>query len=135
MLVDEERERFERLLLRVSDEMLGETADYGLDPSDRHPSEARVRFTSRLVPDRSAGVRLDAAWLEAFFFIDPNVSILNLDDFRSDEDYTVGQVRELLSVVHAFLRGDGSFESRRTIFGRRRPQIRFDVNGREWFAQ
>lgn len=135
MQVGERRERFEQLLLRLSAEVIGETADFELDPNDNTPAEARVRFTSRLVPGRTAGIRLDSAWLEAFFFIEPHVSILKLDDFGEDEDYTCAQARELLSVIGAFLRGEGAIESRRTVLGRRRPQIRFDVNGREWLAR
>lgn len=135
MRLDESREHFEQLLLRVSAEVIGETADYRLDPYDERPTKARVRFTSRLVPDRSAGVTLDSAWLEAFFFIEPNVSIPSMDDYDADEDCTVGKVHELVSVVHAFLQGEGSIESRRTVLGRRRPQIRFTVNGREWLAK
>jgi hypothetical protein len=135
MRVDEERKQFEQLLLRLSIEVIGEAADYSLDPSDKHPHEARVTFTSRVAPGREVGVRLDSAWLEAFFFIDPNVSILKIDDFGDDEDYTAGTVREVLAVVDAYLQGEGSIESRRTLLGRRRPQIRFEVNGREWLAR
>jgi hypothetical protein len=133
--VDEQRQHFEQALLRLSREVLGDVADYGLDPSPMHPSEARVRYVSKFGSGRSAGVRLDSAWLEACFFIESNVSILELDAFADDESYTDAKVRELLSVVRAFLGGKGSVESRRTMFGRRRPQLRISVNGREWVAR
>jgi hypothetical protein len=133
--VEEAREQFEQLLLRLSAEVIGETADYKLDPHHKRPGEARVRYTSRVVPGRSAGVRLDAAWLEAFFFIEPNVSILKIDDFGDDEAYTAGKVLELVSVVHAYLQGEGSLETRRSFLRRRRAQIRFNLNGREWLAR
>lgn len=133
----EKREDFERLLLRLADEVVGRSADYVLDPDPhgKRPHEARVRFSSRAVPERSVGVRLDEDWLEACFFIEPNVSILDLDDFGADDVYTTEHVLELLAPVESFLQGEGSFETRRNLLGTRRPQIRFNVNGREWLAR
>lgn len=120
MRADQQRGHFERLILRVSTEVIGEDGDCVLEPLDSRPSEARIRLTSRAVPDRSAGLTLDAEWLQAFFFLEPHLSILKMDDYVHDDQYVVDEVRELVHVIHAYLRGEGSLEPRRTILGRRR---------------
>jgi hypothetical protein len=135
MRAEQYREHFEQLLLRVSAEVIGEDGEFFLDALDSRPSEARIRFTSRSDSDRTAGLRLDTAWLEAFFFLGPNLSILMLDDYADDDEYATERLREVVQVVHAYLRGEGSLESRRTVLGGRRPQMRFQVGGREWLAR
>ena len=74
-------EHFEQISLHVASETVGTEGEFFLDPSERHPTEARVRFSSRSHPDRTVGLRLDDAWLEAFFLMKSNVSILRLDDY------------------------------------------------------
>lgn len=123
------------MLLRVSREVIGDDGDFILEPRDSRPGRARIRFSSRADPDRAAGLTLDAEWLEVFFFTEPALSILRMDDYASDDEYVTEQVRDLVLVVHAYLRGEGSLESRRTILGRRRSQLRFHVGGREWLAR
>ncbi len=135
MRAAEHREHYEQLMLRVSAEVLGENGEFLLDPHDSQPGMARIRFTSRTHPDRAAGLTLDPEWLEAFFFLEPNLSIREMDDFSGDDEYATDHLRELVQVVHAYLRGEGSLESRRTVLGRRRPQMRFQVDGREWLAR
>ena len=132
MQAEHSLEHFEGLLLRVSSEVIGEDAELLLDSRAK---EARLRFASRIKPERTGGLRLDDAWLEASFFLKPTLSIRRLDDYADDDQYTVERLRELVQVVHAYVRGDGASESRRTILGRRRTQMPFKVGGREWLAR
>lgn len=80
-------------------------------------------------------MRLDDAWLEAAFFQEPTLSIVRIDDYADDDEYAAERLRELMRVVRAYMRGEGTDESRRTILGRRRHQLRFEVDGREWLAR
>jgi hypothetical protein len=136
---EESRRRYEQLLLRVAAETVGSDGEVFPEPRDDRKGETRVRFTSRLAPERTAGLVLTPAWLQAFFFLEPNVSIVRLDDYSlddgSDEAYTTERVRDLMLVIHAWLRGEGSIESRRTLLGRRRPQLRIKAGGGEWLAR
>ena len=127
------RRHHEQILLRVSREVIKDSADYVVDPPATGTTEARIRFVGRVNPDRCAGLILDAEWLEAVFFLSRNVSILKLDAYDNDEFATV-QARQLLTVVDAFLRGEGSIETRRTFSGRRRPVLRLHVDGQAWVA-
>ncbi len=127
--------KFEQLVVSLASEVIPDEADAALEPDPNRLGEVRVKFVSRLVPSRTAGLLLDNYWLEAVFFVDPPVSILRLDDFQLDDEYTTSQVRDLLHVIRAYLVGEGSVETRRTFFGRRRTQIRFQMDGREWLAR
>lgn len=49
----------------------------------------------------------DSEWLEAVFNVEPKIGILKPDDY-SEENYATDRVQELVGVVHAYLRGDGT---------------------------
>lgn len=127
------REAYERILLGVAQETIGDAADV-VTSKPAKDFLARIEAISRSHPDRVAFMNMHTEWLEAVFAMDPNLAVFILDDF-TDAAYTADQIQVLAQVVHAYLRGEGSVESRRTILGRRRPQLRIQVNGREWLAR
>lgn len=135
MDASDRRERYERLLTTVAAEIVGDSAEVVVEPPYGR-FEARVRFTSRRPPERTAVINMSIEWLEAVFVMEPNVGIPMIDDFSVDDDdgekYTTDRVRELVAVVHAYVRGEGSIEWRRTLFGKRRPRLRIRAGGREW---
>jgi hypothetical protein len=133
MTADEWRERSRRVL-RAAAEVVSDDGKVSVEP----PPEgfyARVRLTSRHAPERTAVINLSAEWMEAVFPIEPPIGILMVDDFLDDEEYTAGRVGDLVAVVHAYLRGEGSLEWRRTLLGKRRPRLRIQAAGREWVAR
>lgn len=127
------RSAYERLLLRVVTETVEDVAEV-VTATPASDFLARISLTSRGRPERSAVMNLHTEWLEAVFVMDPNLGVFMLDDY-TDESYTADQIRLLAEVVHAFLRGEGSLETRRTFLGRHRPQLRIEVKDREWLAR
>lgn len=127
------RSAYERLMLRVATETIRSDGRVnGAAPAK--DALARIEFTSSDRPDRAAVMNMHTEWLEAVFVLNPNLGVLMLDDF-TDADYAAGQVRVLAEVVHAYLRGDGSMETRRSFLLRRKPQFRLEVNNRQWLAR
>ena len=127
----------EQLLLRISAEEIDAEGTYVLD---RHDGvfDARMTYTSRKFPVRTAGVELAHETLAVHFFIDrsPDLQILRADDYEiRDDGYAEELVREAVRLVAAFLRGEGSVEPRRNILGRRRAQLRLSVDGWERIAK
>ncbi|MFC7502830.1 hypothetical protein [Nocardioides sp. GCM10030258] len=127
------RSAYERLMLRVATETIGSDADV-ISGAPAKDFLARIEFTSRDQSDRAAVMNMHTEWLEAVFVLNPNLGVFMLDDF-TDADYAAAQVRVMAEVVHAYLRGEGSMETRRSFLFRRRPQLRLDVNDREWLAR
>ena len=137
MDVGQLRERYERLLTMVAAEIVGDAAEVVVKLPHRG-FQARVQFTSRPEPERTALINMSAEWTEAVFVMEPNVGIAMIDDFSVEdhdaEVYTTDRMRELVTVVNAYIRGEGSIESRRTLLGKREPRLRIQAGGKEWVA-
>lgn len=137
MDVGQLRERYERLLTMVAAEIIGDAAEVVVKPPHKG-FQARVQFTSRPAPERTAAINMSAEWTEAVFVMEPNVGLAMIDDFSVDdhdaEIYTTDRMRELMAVVNAYIRGEGSIESRRTLLGKREPRLRIQAGGKEWVA-
>lgn len=135
VLVDLEptRSAYERLMLRVATETIG-TDGHVISAAPARDFLARIEFTSRDQPDRAAVMNMHTEWLEAVYVLDPKLGVFMMDDF-TDADFAADQIRVMSEVVHAYLRGEGSMETRRSFLFRRRPQLRLDVNDREWLAR
>lgn len=136
--VDQWRERYERLLMLVAAETVGDAADVAIEPPGGR-FQACVRFTSRSLPERTAVIKMHDEWMAAVFVMEPSIGIAMIDDYSVGDDeakaYTTDRIRELVTVVDAYVRGEGSIQSRRTLLGRWQHRLRIRAGGREWVAR
>ncbi len=115
------------MLGRVLADVFDDRFDVAVTPGgDRWEHRARVEMGGS---GRSVVLRANLEWF-GLGVPELNVGTFLLD-YDEDAAYKEAILRELALVAHAYLRGQGHVEWRRSLF-RRRPVLLVDVDGRRW---